>query len=270
MQSCRAISLLAVAAISCGRAASSESGATQMSSELKEDLAIVRRSRVYFYHHSVGENVLAGLARLDAEAGGERLKIGSPTEARTLDGPMLVHGGGGENKKPKSKIDAFVAAIRDAPLKPDLAFMKFCYVDFAPNTDVDEVFTYYRSSLEALKREFPQTRFAHVTVPVTARETDLKSSVRRLLGLSVWGDASNVKRAEFSKRIKEAFPADPLFDLALVEATAPDGGTSTFQADGRMFLSLDPNYTEDGGHLNDLGQRVAARAAVRFLAESLK
>jgi hypothetical protein len=242
-----------------------------MTPQLAADLAVLRQARIYFYHHSVGENLLAGIARLDEEAGGGRLRLASVQEAAAIAGPVLAHGEGGHNKDPKSKIDFFAAAIRGDPrLRPDLAFMKFCYVDFNPGTDVDELFAHYRETIEALKREFPAIRFAHVTAPLTDHPTDLKASMQRLLGREVWADASNAKRAEFSRRLAESFAGDPVFDLALAEATAPDGTRSTFELGGRRYLSLLPAYTDDGGHLNADGQRTAGSAAIRFAAEALR
>lgn len=256
--------------LGCGARPHPEGRTSEMTPRLKEDLARLRRARVYFYHHSVGENVLAGVGRLDAEAGGGPLRLASPAEAAAIEGPVLAHGGGGRNGEPRSKVDAFAAAIRGEPgLRPELAMMKFCYVDFDPSTDVAGVLAYYRSALEALKRDFPGVRFAHVSVPLTRRPTDVKASVRRLLGLQVWEDASNARRAEFNQRLKDAFPSDPIFDLATVEATGPDGGTSAFELDGRRVPTLQPAYTEDGSHLNRAGQEVAGAAAIHFAAEAL-
>jgi hypothetical protein len=236
---------------------------------LKPELTVVRSGRVLFSHHSVGANVLSGIARLDEEAGGDRLRIATPEEARS--GAALIHVSGGRNTDPKSKIDFFAATIRNEPrIGPDLAFMKLCFVDFEPGTDVDDLFSYYRRTLEALKREHPEIRFAHVTVPLFERPTDVKQSLRRLLGLEIWEDAANVKRSQFNWRLLESFPGDPVFDLARTEATGPDGRLSTFRRDGGSHLSLDPRYTDDGGHLNARGQRVAGAAAIRFLAEALR
>jgi hypothetical protein len=242
-----------------------------MKPNLAADLAVFRNARILFYHHSVGENILAGIERLDDETGGGRLRTTSFEDGAAFEGPVLAHGEGGENKVPKSKIDFFASTIRNVPrLKPDLAFMKFCYVDFEPRTDVDDLFSYYQRTLESLKREHPEIRFAHVTVPLTERPTDIKSSLRRLLGREVWADAANMKRAEFNRRLKEKFATDPIFDLALVEATGSDGATSVFEADGRAYLSLQPRYTDDGGHLNAAGQRAAGAAAIQFVADALK
>ena len=236
------------------------------------DLAVVRQGRILFSHHSVGGNIIMGIQRLDSEIPeGRHIRIASLDEAATSKGPMLIHFSGGQNGEPKTKIDSFASTIRgEARLKPDLAFMKFCYVDFNPRTDVDDLFGYYRRTIEALKREHPEIRFAHVTVPVTRWPTELKWRIFRLIGKEVWEDAANVKRAEFNRRLKESFGSDRVFDLAQLEAKAPDGRLTTFEQGGQSYLSLYPGYTEDGGHLNTVGQQVAGTAAIRFMAEGLK
>ncbi len=235
-------------------------------------MAEVRKARILFSHHSVGANIVEGIKRLDSSISGEgRLRVLTLQEAAASKGPALIEFSGGSNGEPKTKIDSFAATIRqDARLKPDLAFMKLCYVDFDPQTDVDDLFTYYRRTLDGLKREYPGIRFAHVTVPLTSRPTGIKSQADRLMGRVVWEDAANAKRAEFNDRLKQSFAADPIFDLSLVEATAPDGHLTTFELGGRSYLSLYPGYTEDGGHLNPLGQQVAGEEAVKFMAEALK
>lgn len=268
------IGLLLVASVGCGPAVSTRDAggeSTTMSQQLAADLKVIGQRRILFVHHSVGVNILAGVERLDAEAGGGHLLMAWLPRASAIEGPVLAHGGGGRNKDPKSKIDFFAATIRNEPrLKPDVAFMKLCFVDFEPGTDVEDLFSHYQRTLESLKREHPEIRFAHVTAPLFKRPSDLKSSLNRLLGREVWEDAANVKRAEYNRRLIESFPSDPVFDLARVEATGPDGSVTAFEQAGRKVPSLNPIYTDDGGHLNDLGQRAAGAAMIRFLAGAVE
>lgn len=262
---------LAVAALGASRAAAA-AGEGPMTAQLAADLAVVRGARILFLHHSVGQNILQGIGRLDAEAGGGKLRVMGADEAVAAEGPALVETGGGRNTEPRSKIDAFAALLRasGARLRPDLAFLKLCYVDFNPHTDVDDLFKHYERTLHALEREFPGIRFAHVTVPLTPWPTELKWRVRRLAGLEVWEDSANVKRAEFNARLAAAFPGDPIFDLARVESTGPDGTATAFELGGRRYPALDPRYAADDGHLNPLGQRVAGAAALEFAAAALR
>jgi lysophospholipase L1-like esterase len=57
-----------------------------------------------------------------------------------------------------------------------------------------------------------------------------------------------------------------LFDLALVEATRPDGQRQVVEWKGRAVEAMTPAYTDDGGHLNAEGRRRVASALVTFLA----
>jgi hypothetical protein len=245
-------------------------GASSMGAALEQDLKAVQGGRILFTHHSVGVNILAGVDALSREAGVPLLVL-SVEEGAAAAGPAIVHGGGGRNTDPRSKIDHFAALIRSTPsLRPDLAFMKLCYVDFAPDTDVPALFAHYHQTLEALKRERPEIRFAHVTTPLFRRPTDLRSTVKRLLGRSVWEDAANARRAEYNALLRERFGADPVFDLAGVESTGPDGAPCRTEVEGRPVQSLDPRYTDDGGHLNAAGQRAVGAAAIRFVAAALR
>jgi len=239
-------------------------------SDLAEELRAIRRARIYFYHHSVGADVLAGLELLDAEIGGGRVRLETASEAFALDGPVLAHGGGGLNGQPRGKIDVFAHALRAATRpKVDLALMKLCYVDFDPRTDADGLFAYYRTTLDGLERDLPGLRFAHVTAPLVRRPSDIKSSLRRTMGLQVWEDAANARRAEFNHKLRGAFRPELVFDLAAVESAGPDGHPTTLAVAGQGPASLHPRYTDDGGHLNAAGQQAAGRAAIRFLAGAL-
>ena len=55
-----------------------------------------------------------------------------------------------------------------------------------------------------------------------------------------------------------------------VRAFRAVGGTPVFfEVDGQRVPSMARAYTEDDGHLNAAGQRVAGAAAIRMLADTL-
>jgi len=256
-----------------GAVAADTAGARVTAPTIAQDLHVVRLARVLFSHHSIGANILAGVEQLDAEhPGAGQLRLASAEVASATPGPLLIDISGGQNGAPQSKIDYFVATLDgESRLKPDLAFMKFCYVDFNPHTDVDALFAAYRAAIDALKRTHLEIRFAHVTVPLVVRPSGPKWALYRLIGHEVWEDVANARRAEFNRRLKETFPLDPIFDLATAEATAPDGKVTTFELGDARYLSLFPGYAaNDGEHLNQDGQRVIGAAAVRFMAEALR
>jgi hypothetical protein len=271
------ISVMLVLGIAWGSAgpamAKEEQQPIMTTKQVDDDLAKVRQGRILFSHHSVGANIISGIQQLEVAVPPEsRVRLASLAEAAASVGPMLIHFSGGDNGEPKTKIDAFAATIRsNAQLKPDLALVKLCYVDFNPGTDVNELFRYYRHTLDALKRDYPGILFAHLTVPLTRRPTGLKWTLYRLIGKEVWEDAANARRSEFNRLLRDGFGSDPVFDLAGVEATAPDGSLTTFDDGGHKYPSLYPGYAqEDGEHLNQAGQRVAGAAFLHFLAEALR
>lgn len=259
------------AAGSPGRVAANETAGAQMTSVNASELEKVRNARILFLHHSVGADILNGIRALDEAAGGTaHVQIVNADAVTDSPGGALIEFSGGRNMEPKSKIDSFAQFIRsNANAKPELAFMKLCYVDFNPSTDVDELFAYYRTAIEALKREHPEIKFAHVTAPLHAWPSEIKWRAYRLIGKEVWEDSANAKRARYNQLLKETFASDPIFDLSTVEATAPDGTLTTFRFGGADVLTLYPGYTEDGGHLNAEGQRAAGSAAIHFMAGAL-
>jgi hypothetical protein len=263
-----ALGLSACVPASRGDSQNQQEGSAEMSSS-QDDLRALNQARIYFYHHSVGVNLLAGLQSLAAGQGtAPRLVDVEAIPADDL--PGIIHGGGGKNGDPRGKIDVFASTIRQrAELRARLAFMKLCYVDITPHTNVDELFRYYQKTLQELKREHPELVFGHVTVPLVQRPTELKWTLYRLIGREVWADAANVKRYQYNQRLRETFRGDPIFDLAAVESTGPDGRRQSFVLDGRTYDSLHRLYTDDGGHLNPRGQRVGAAALVRFMASAL-
>jgi len=234
------------------------------------ELERARSARVFFSHHSVGRNLLDGAASVSAGQPGGKLEILPIESAATHAGPAWFHASGGQNQHPESKVDYFVEALgKQAELKPQLAFMKFCYVDFNPETNVDALFGYYERAIASIEREHPAIRLAHVTVPLTRHPTELKSRVFRLLGRSVWEDAANIKRQQFNSKLLATFTGDAIFDLARAESTRADGTRDEYEAGGQKYYALDERYAADEGHLNERGQRELGAELIRFVAKAL-
>jgi hypothetical protein len=240
-----------------------------MGDEIARDVQTVRQRRILFSHHSVGVNLLSGLKRLSAKAGSE-LNVVPMDQAKAQNGAALIEVSGGRNQHPESKVDFFGETVRTQALRPELAFMKFCYVDFDPHTDVDALFAYYRKTMDALKREHPEIVFGHITVPLVTRPMEIKERLFRLIGRQVWEDTANTKRHRFNERLLKEYAADPIFDLARAESTRGDGTRQTFSHDGRVYYSLVPRYTSDEGHLNQAGQDAVAPEMLRFMANAVK
>lgn len=242
------------------------------------DLELVAEATVYFGHQSVGFNILDGVVDLAAEEGINNLNIVESRDLGTQPSPGFFHAQIGENTRPKMKIDAFASDIRGMQdALPDLALMKLCYVDINPNTNIDDLFSHYQNTIDALKQEHPHITFVHSTVPLTTvswKPRGIKGLLLKLLGRIPDVDPtmalSNVNRQEFNQRLLEAYAADPVFDLSRAESTRLDGSRVTFVHDGTEHFSLDDSYTYDGGHLNELGRRWVAADMVRALAAAVR
>lgn len=242
-----------------------------ISEETKQAMQIIKDSRILFAHKSVGNNILSGLKDLSDETGIELnvKKIDNkPIESKKI----FAHSMGGKNDYPKTKIDSFTAKLKELnnELVPEVAFLKLCYVDIKPNTDVNELFSYYKEKIESLKKEKPDTTFVHLTVPLQSNPNSIKTKIKRLIGRQIWEEASNIKRNEFNQLINKSYKGEPIFDIARIESTRKDGSREQFMEDGKVYYSMSPEYTTDGGHLNKLGENIVATEMVNFLGKTIK
>lgn len=231
--------------------------------------ALLRRiaeKRIFFGHQSVGRDILEGVRQIGSSGPGVRLRIVESADPAVLNRPGFAHARIGRNRDPASKCDAFAAILkRSLGERADIAFFKFCYVDFPPGAEVAALARRYRDTLRAMRSRFPGTRFLPVTAPLTCPERT--GIFGRLAGrLPGRGDA-NPERARFNERLREEFGGEgSLFDLALAESTAPDGTRAVSPRDGTVPI-LYPGYTDDGGHLNGPGRAAVARRLLLLLAE---
>jgi len=227
------------------------------------------QKKIYFGHQSVGYNIIDGITDLMKENTQIRLNIKEIASPGDVNGPVLAHSSVGRNTDPKSKCDAFTTFM-DGGLgdKTDIAFLKFCYVDFGPATDVDRVFEDYRKTMTALKARYPKTIFIHVTAPLTRPQTGPKAWVKRIIGRSIGAYEENVKREWFNEKLRKEYDhREPIFDLAAIESVKPDGTKASFEKDGRKYPFLVASYTNDGGHLNATGRKRAAEQLLIVLAK---
>src|SRR5690606_18646560 len=189
------------------------------------------------------------------------------------DEPGLFHSEVGENRNPDSKCEVFEQLL-DRPERPayDLAMMKFCYVDLGrgSSAEADSMLRRYAATVERIRETRPDVQLVHLTLPLRAEPPGKKTRLKRLLGMEVDSDHDNALRNEFNRRLRETWADEPMFDLASVESTLPDGTRVTYEHDGQAMNMLAQAYTNDGGHLNELGQRHAAAEFVRVLADTLR
>jgi hypothetical protein len=237
--------------------------------DTRADLKSLASLRVFFAHQSVGRNILDGLASL-ANEGGAAVRI-EPLDRKPV-GPVIVEASAGRNGHPDSKLQFFGEAMATLGDElPRVALVKFCYVDFNPHTDVEALFLAYQSLMVPLQRKYPAVVFIHVTAPLTVRPGGPKASVYRWLGRGVWEDDANVRRAAFNDRIRSTFRNEPVFDLARIESTRPDGTQESFTSrDGQNTPALFPEYSVDGEHLNARGRRLAATEFAHVVATAAR
>lgn len=249
---------------------SSEQITAFVDAELRDDLEELSRRSVLFGHQSVGQNIVDGLQRLAAAAG-------APIEAVALDRTgspgrgTFAHVRVADNGEPFRKLESFERALAGRGAF-DVALMKFCYVDITARTEVPPLFAAYQAMLARLEARYPDTVFVRVTVPLRTlrREPDsFFTQVRAALGRKTSGIADNARREEFNQLLRGATreTGAPLFDLARIESTHPDGRPEAEQWEGRGAVpALVTAYTRDGGHLNEAGQHRAARELLRVIA----
>ncbi len=229
-----------------------------------EELRQVASKRIFFAHQSVGGNVLDGVRALADEQG-------VPVPIREWKageaGAGLLHAMVGQNEAPLSKVSHFEKLLDEGAAQADVAFYKFCYVDFTKDTDVDALFVQYQRSVEALQAKHPGVKLVHVTTPLTTVQRGVKGWIKEKLGKGAWGANENIKRHQFNERLRQTYGGKaPVFDLAQIESELGGGQVSTFTRGGQRYPSMNPAFTDDGGHLNAQGRKVVAARLVRFLA----
>ena len=230
--------------------------------------------KIYFGHHSVGTNILEGVKDLLADNPNIHLKIIHQKKIgdRIIE-PALVHGNVGQNMDPVSKINSFKNKIETGyGQDADIAFFKFCFVDFTPETNIGNIFRLYKSTIDSLIKEYPNTTFVIVTTPLTCYAPGPHGWVKRTKDLikSVIGKLNVYDHRSaniFNEKLVEKYQGKvPIFDLAKFESTYPDGSRSFYKKDGVTYYELVQEYTTDGGHLNEGGKKIIAEKLLLFLA----
>lgn len=215
--------------------------------------------RIYFGHQSVGGNLMAGLQSL--EQGGLRLPIQvvRTDDPDSIPGGVIAHQWIGENGDPTGKMRAYLDALRGPTTRSvNVAMMKLCYSDFSLDVDPSALFSAYVATIDSLAEARPALVVVHVTTPIVADEGWARTLWRRVRG-RMTSEQRNQKIEAYNQLMRARFASgNRMFDLAALEADGSGQSTGV--------PALRKAYTDDGQHLNALGQQVAATAFVRFLA----
>ena len=165
-----------------------------------EAIEAFKRKKIFFGHASVGSNIIDGIEDIRANNQHvQNINIQDLKEDNEVNEPAIYHAQNGKNGFPKSKVDAFKKTLEEKGLgnKLDIAFFKLCYVDIEKDSNVQEMFDYYTSNMEYLKKKFPRLQFVHVTTPLYSHSRGIKGFIKNIIR----GDVSNVKRNEFNKML---------------------------------------------------------------------
>ncbi len=140
---------------------------------------LLSKKKIFFAHMSVGFNILEGVQRKQKETPSFSLRPTELKEPSELKAPGFYHSTLGHNGDPFSKLCSFRQMLLTLKASaPDLALMKFCYVDIYPETDVESLFAQYLQTILDLQKELPNTRFLHCTAPLTSDPLSPKEKLR--------------------------------------------------------------------------------------------
>ena len=159
-----------------------------------ESIERVASRRIFFGHQSVGGNLLDGVT--DVSGGKLRVVQGRTPEA--LSTPGLVHTFIGQNEDPSGKVRDFEKALDEVQGKADLAFFKFCYIDFSANTDVEKLFAEYLASMERLHTKYAADTYVHVTEPLTIEQWARRLRARLKLSESDFSELAHLVQSQLN------------------------------------------------------------------------
>ena len=221
---------------------------------------------MYFGHQSVGTSVVAGVEGLVQEHA-LPLRVIQTREPAAVTSPAFVHFLAGQSRDYASK-NAAVLRLLESPTRAQRAvvLLKYCFGDINSSADVSRMFEAYRDTVDTIQFEHPDVTVVHTTIPLTTVENVFRSGANRLVGRPTQREAA-VARHRYNESVRAEFKAtEPVFDLARIEATQPDGNLAGFNAGGLIVETLAPHNTYDGGHLTPRCQRAAAEALLDLLS----
>lgn len=180
--------------------------------------------RLLVRHASVGENINAGLDDLAGLAPDLYDRASWDFQARGNPGWQ-------------AKIDDLVTqtALQEADF--DGFTMKFCYIDALGEDSPD--WPTYREAMLGLERDYPDKTIIWWTIPLTS-------------GGNAGADRFNNLVRDYARQHGVV-----LFDIADIETHDPAGVRQTSAAGNEVLY---PDYTDDGGHLNQEGRLRVAKA----------
>jgi hypothetical protein len=263
-----ALLLLLISASACGRKTLETTLLASRPVLTGQQIASLAAKKIFFGHKSVGSNVVQGIRDLMTADPRLKINIVKSADPQLIPAAALIEFEIGRNGDPQSKNKDFDAILdKGMGAQGGIAMFKYCYVDIDSSADVQGIFESYRAEINMLKAKYPALKIVHITVPLTTAGPTTTAWIKSMLVRTRTQDA-NVKRNEFNNLLRKTYSGtDPVFDLAQVESTLSDGSRTYFTRDGKKIYTLAPEFTTDGGHLNEAGRQAAAEALLQVLAQ---
>jgi hypothetical protein len=232
--------------------------------------SVIAGRTVYFGHQSLGNAVVAGVEAL-AQEHGLALRVVQTREPAAVTGPAFIHFLAGQNRDYASKNAAVLRLLESVTrAQRPVVLLKYCYVDITSPAEPATMFEAYRDTVDTIQFEHPDVTMVHATVPLTTVEGAFKSGAKQFVGRPTRREAA-IARHRYNELVRAEFAdTEPIFDLAKVEATQPDGTLAGFTAGGCMIETLAPHNTDDGSHLNARCQRAAAEVLLDVLSDVIQ
>jgi hypothetical protein len=222
--------------------------------------------RIFFGHQSVGGNLLEGVQEVLATNASIPLRAVETASAAEMAEPGLYHAAIGTNGEPASKLAAFKEIVTEGIGEGAIVLLKYCYVDVSLTTDANALFEEYRKGVEELRQRRPDLTVVHVTLPLQSDPGTLRYVAAIVRGLPTYRHL-NAIRQDYNELLRRTYTGkDPIFDLAQLESTRPDGGRALVRHKGKSIPVLDNAWTYDGGHLNETARLQMAKALLATLA----
>jgi hypothetical protein len=261
---------LLVALVACGgemRKENTQAPLPELAQVTPEEWQRLAARRLFFGHQSVGGNVIEGVQELLQANPAIPLRVVETNDPAQMAAPGLYHGYVGKNGEPETKLADFTrlaAAVGDS----GTAMVKFCYVDITAQTDPAALFARYKAAVDSLRARHPGLTIVHVTLPLQVDPGTMFHWRTVLRGKQTPYRTLNTIRAQYNQRMREAYDGhEPFFDLAHFQSILADGSVGRLTHKGFDVEYLAPEWTYDGGHLNEAGRKRIAQAFLVTLAK---
>src|ERR1035437_5261886 len=239
-----------------------------MTPEISNNINLISQKNIYFGHRSVGENIISGINKIISKGRHKEIVIKELNSNSKIDGNYFFHSNIGKNGDPKSKFKEFIDIVNDLSNKNlEIAMIKLCFVDITRKTNINEVFQSYVAMIDSLQNKHPNLTFIHFTVPLKSKPSWINSIKDFIKNRNQNDQQDNINRNNYNELLLTKYPQKYIFDLAEFESSYPNGKRESIMVNGKLYYSLIKDYTDDGGHLNDMGQQVIASELINKLLE---